>query len=777
MSNISHIISAVPTVHSSGPDNPANTAPSEGASVNNATSTNGLTHERDEPQPQPQPHLLNEPDTADEESQRKRSKASRACDECRRKKVKCDAMMTGNNTLEKPCTNCIKNGDQCLFERIQMKRGPTKGFGSSNRSRSNSRSSRHSSISSMQSLQSMQSGSTQIVLPPLTSLTVPIDNHPSAPASPRGLSNPQLQQLQQQQQQSQQQQQLQQQPQPPQAVDYTNAQQQQQSGLFWKVPSSFNRRGSNVSMDSNMSNDRYSVSSAGSGFNPQFRTKSYEASVISDSEEESSRMMMGVSLGAVNANVYNSASLPFDARGQAVLLDNYYKLVHPINPILIEREPLIELLNRLEPSDINQVLVNFLYHSLDLLLNNNQRANVPNTIMTINQLYWKVFQLYQTYQNILSNNLGSLYLYITTLLVLNVKLFNLRDFDSINLNFTNILVKKFRIFSKLFDNNINPKDTYAAKTAEYLKFSYLNICYLNALTSLIINSEKDGLNIVRFDFKEKTNDSNPTLPLFAKFLLNFNSFKQSIFKDFNYNKESIYSNYIGLIQSFLNDKMYSQLFEAPGDKSDSSIRANIDTNFFRLIRLNYELIYRIDQTLKAQPPTATGKPSKSEMISFIDQSQYQLYETINQQLSVLKYLVPLIINGDGSPMLQNKDQQSSLMNYSSLSILLLNKSIDLIKLQQIFLNVFKINSQLSFKISMNFNDLINLIQMIPNFNTPTTKFDSNSLQFFVNLNIPNTLTNLDLSLVQLIYQNYRDLLKDVYNELLEGDLKYGWGSK
>lgn len=56
---------------------------------------------------------------------RKRSKVSRACDECRRKKVKCDA---SSETGEEPCSNCKRSLIRCLFSRIPQKRGPSKGY-------------------------------------------------------------------------------------------------------------------------------------------------------------------------------------------------------------------------------------------------------------------------------------------------------------------------------------------------------------------------------------------------------------------------------------------------------------------------------------------------------------------------------------------------------------------------------------------------------------------------------------------------------------------------
>jgi hypothetical protein len=56
---------------------------------------------------------------------RKRSKVSRACDECRRKKIRCDA--TGENGDDQ-CTSCKRVGTRCQFSRVPMKRGPSKGY-------------------------------------------------------------------------------------------------------------------------------------------------------------------------------------------------------------------------------------------------------------------------------------------------------------------------------------------------------------------------------------------------------------------------------------------------------------------------------------------------------------------------------------------------------------------------------------------------------------------------------------------------------------------------
>ncbi|PBP27742.1 C6 finger domain-containing protein [Diplocarpon rosae] len=56
---------------------------------------------------------------------RKRSKVSRACDECRRKKIKCDA---SGEPGDDQCSNCKRVAVICQFSRVPMKRGPSKGY-------------------------------------------------------------------------------------------------------------------------------------------------------------------------------------------------------------------------------------------------------------------------------------------------------------------------------------------------------------------------------------------------------------------------------------------------------------------------------------------------------------------------------------------------------------------------------------------------------------------------------------------------------------------------
>ncbi|TKA73750.1 hypothetical protein B0A55_05460 [Friedmanniomyces simplex] len=56
---------------------------------------------------------------------KERTKVSRACDECRRKKIRCDA---ADETGETACSNCARTSATCAFSRQPMKRGPSKGY-------------------------------------------------------------------------------------------------------------------------------------------------------------------------------------------------------------------------------------------------------------------------------------------------------------------------------------------------------------------------------------------------------------------------------------------------------------------------------------------------------------------------------------------------------------------------------------------------------------------------------------------------------------------------
>ncbi|SCW04496.1 LAFE_0H14818g1_1 [Lachancea fermentati] len=62
-------------------------------------------------------------------SERRRTKVSRACDQCRSKKIRCD--VSEENPI---CSGCKRAGKKCTFDRIPLKRGPSKGYTKNNES-------------------------------------------------------------------------------------------------------------------------------------------------------------------------------------------------------------------------------------------------------------------------------------------------------------------------------------------------------------------------------------------------------------------------------------------------------------------------------------------------------------------------------------------------------------------------------------------------------------------------------------------------------------------
>ncbi|KAJ2762658.1 hypothetical protein IWQ57_005745, partial [Coemansia nantahalensis] len=67
------------------------------------------------------PPLPDDPDVPSDDDGHKRQRISRACDRCRRKKVKC-------NGLQPTCTHCAAIGATCTYLDTAKKRGPPKGY-------------------------------------------------------------------------------------------------------------------------------------------------------------------------------------------------------------------------------------------------------------------------------------------------------------------------------------------------------------------------------------------------------------------------------------------------------------------------------------------------------------------------------------------------------------------------------------------------------------------------------------------------------------------------
>ncbi|KAI9807565.1 MAG: hypothetical protein M1825_005505 [Sarcosagium campestre] len=98
------------------------------ASLNPYASASGTASQSESLTNPESPSADQDDTTGDEDSsaRRKRSKVSRACDECRRKKIRCDA--NTEDISQAQCSSCKRVGLRCAFGRIPMKRGPSKGY-------------------------------------------------------------------------------------------------------------------------------------------------------------------------------------------------------------------------------------------------------------------------------------------------------------------------------------------------------------------------------------------------------------------------------------------------------------------------------------------------------------------------------------------------------------------------------------------------------------------------------------------------------------------------
>lgn len=174
------------------------------------------------------------------EEARKRKKVSRACDECRRKKVRCDA--DGNQI----CSNCIKTKDQCTFSRVPLKRGPSKGYIRDLQDRANSDGyPQQHRLSTEIPIPPMHQ---PVILPPLSSINA--QHAPPNNASPAGGMH---------------------------TATGTNA-----GGTFWKVPYDMPFEPRRSSIDSIVSGRSSSFMSASSSMQRM-------PSTVSDSDGEGSR--------------------------------------------------------------------------------------------------------------------------------------------------------------------------------------------------------------------------------------------------------------------------------------------------------------------------------------------------------------------------------------------------------------------------------------------------------------------------------------------------------
>lgn len=65
------------------------------------------------------PLFTNDPNCLEDSNEVKRRRIARACDMCRKKKIKCDGRI--------PCTHCVNYKTECIFTHVEKKRNPPKG--------------------------------------------------------------------------------------------------------------------------------------------------------------------------------------------------------------------------------------------------------------------------------------------------------------------------------------------------------------------------------------------------------------------------------------------------------------------------------------------------------------------------------------------------------------------------------------------------------------------------------------------------------------------------
>lgn len=119
---------------------------------------------------------------SDSSHRKKLKKASRACDQCRKRKIKCD--VNSNNAI---CINCTKNSEKCTFQRVQLKRGPSKGY---NKKLSSSKSTASATApASSPSAPAQGKGNYTLLLPPIAQYLPTVNDQPSQNTNPNKTNN------------------------------------------------------------------------------------------------------------------------------------------------------------------------------------------------------------------------------------------------------------------------------------------------------------------------------------------------------------------------------------------------------------------------------------------------------------------------------------------------------------------------------------------------------------------------------------------------------------
>ncbi|CDR41274.1 CYFA0S07e00144g1_1 [Cyberlindnera fabianii] len=650
--------------------------------------------------------------------QRKRSKVSRACDECRRKKVRCDAALDSSSTsVVKPCTNCTRNNETCSFERVPLKRGPSKGY-----VRSDPVSDAIAERSRASSFQ--QQG---IVLPPLTSLTRNSESQPNSPRNSIGMgetgtinstSNPPGTV-------------------PPPATANAAAA-AIPTGMFWKVPyqGSFERRGSIDSLNSS--------STHGGGYRIN-----YESSVISDSDDDqafhrrsrsnSSNLQIPVSpslsigsLRTLNSGIAKMMTL------DPQLVDVYYQLLHPTFPILPLNKASLSNLLAIPPSpnsDVSETtasVVQLFYFSLEALVSTASRSSSRND--DIHNLFSSIFRMFAKVlpSHIYSQNVIILICSSLVLLCYTVTLQG--SFTDVNLSSSVAVFNRQKFFKLFWDKSQPVTNNNYDDYSSLMKRLYIQLLILDSIQSLSFGLPK----CMNFEVDVSIVDS--LFPNFANFDLTKNNMKLGL-----------------LLTKICESRDFTKPYALASCPKINPIGKNVDQDgitwaFWDVILCRYEFVNFLDEL------------SKEKNLDEETLSDYQLKcsRLVKKLLGALSILLSSIKNYTNSI-----DTNLLVSPYLPM---IFKQSIKLLNLSNIVINSLQTNKDLISRLSKLLNDVISLT----NYLSLVKPFKNDELNNHLKFDFRSQhLAWFEAEEVEQDATHWLGLMKDI-DGFLRGDDYDGW---
>lgn len=717
-------------------------------------------------------------DELDKTQQRKRSKVSRACDECRRKKIKCDATFTiHSNTLEKSCTSCTKNNYVCSFERVPLKRGPTKGYSKVDPIPIKNRS-RNSSIEHSQQ-------QSPITLPPLTSITNNFQSNSShlqhhnnsqinQPASPRKLSIDKLHQT----------------------KNVVNPNPIITQSQFWKVPhdAPFNRRGSVDSISSSISENRFG--------NNQFPLRTSNSSVISDSDDElksitsprdfrersrSNSQSLNHSIPTSPASSFHQTQTFQPPRVNTNhLIESYYRFIHPNLPILsLNNQSLITILSKPpqilqnEFDDLNHFIIQNFFNSLDLLISivskNISTTNSSRNLNNLNKnnqflesLNFSFINLSKFFNRIIIDfdkfEKQAIILFLSTLVILSYGIILLGDqTDVLVINSSLLLFNRLKIYKLFWNSDLNENfDDYHFQLKRL--WTSLNYLYsLHCLSHGLPNTMNFKIDLIEIDRNFPNLKSFNVMKDNLKLGLLFTDILR--YSDFNNNDKNIirFNFFLKDLKSNPNFTTVNKLFN--NDENSLSIK------FFEFILNKFELLDFLQDIRNHEQQIGNENFYDEDLL--IDY-QFKLLRMIKKQLTIQSEIFKTIKNNTNSI---DNDINNTLDNnsiiISPLLPLIFKQSIKNLNVLKILINSLQFNESLVPRLSKLLNELIkltNILSLIKPFidndlnNHLNFKFNSKFLEIWENLD--SNIDDSDLNQRKInIHKTWYGLMNDV--------LKYG----